>query len=160
MRAVVLLIIVAGISAVAAFFGQPLMHENTDAVTVIITVMTVFAGFLVAIITILGDPALFPQGNWRTAELQRDNVAARLAAHIWLFVIYLVAIALLFVGVLLNKATGVPEEVKTWVQRLYLFFATFSFFLTLALPQALWKFQLARLDAEIDRRRKAHGLED
>ena len=136
------------------------MHENTDAITVIITVMTVFAGFLVAIITILGDPALFMDGNWRTAEIQRDHVVTRLAGHLWLFVIYLVAIAFLFVGVLLNKATGVPEEVKVWVQRLYLFFATFSFFLTLALPRALWKFQLARLDAEIDRRRRAAGLEE
>jgi hypothetical protein len=40
-----------------------------------------------------------------------------LAAHIWLFVIYLVVIALLFVGVLLNKANGVSEDVKVWVQR-------------------------------------------
>ncbi len=154
------IILAAIVSGVAARYGQPLMHENTDAITVIITVMSVFAGFLVAIITILGDPALLGDANWRSAELQRDQVAARLAAHIWLFVIYLVAIALLFVGVLLNKATGVPEEAKIWVQRLYLYFATFSFFLTLGLPAALWRFQLARLDREIERLRKKHGMKE
>jgi|SRR5579871_1802300 len=147
-------------SAVGAYYGQPLVRDNLDAVLVIITVMTVFAGFLVAIITILGDPGLIPEGSWRVAETRRDNLERRLIAHLWLFVWYLIAIGLLFVGVLLNKATGVPCGVKVWVERLYLFFGTTSFLFTFGLPRALWKLQLGRIDAEIERRRKSVGIKD
>jgi hypothetical protein len=147
-------------AGVSAFYGQPMMHNNADAVLVIATVMTVFAGFLVAIITILGDPAMIPEGSWRIAEGRRNAVEARLIAHIWLFVFYLIAIAFLFVGVMVDKApeTSVPHVWRVWIERLYIFFATASFLFTFALPRALWRFQLARLDAEIERRRKRANL--
>jgi hypothetical protein len=146
--------------AVAAYYGQPLAHENADALLIIITVMTVFAGFLVAIITILGDPAMIPSGSWRTAELRRDNIEARLISHVWLFVFYLIAIGLLFMGALLNKA---PEHIvssvwKVWIERCYLFFGISSFLLTFWLPHALLKFQLSRVDAEIEKRRRDAGI--
>jgi hypothetical protein len=136
------------------------MHENADAVLIIITVMTVFAGFLVAIIAILGDPAMIPSGSWRIAEGRRDNIEARLTHHVWLFVFYLIAIGLLFTGALLNKA---PDSVvslvwKVWIERLYLFFGVSSFLFTFALPNALHKFQLSRIDTEIERRRREDGI--
>lgn len=150
------------LGGVAAYFGQPLAHENADSLLIIITVMTVFAGFLVAIITILGDPAMVPAGSWRTAELRRQNIEARLITHIWLFVFYLIAIGFLFAGALLNKA---PEETismiwKVWIERLYLFFGVSSFLLTFGLPFALLRFQLGRVDAEIERRRRDAGIQD
>jgi hypothetical protein len=146
-------------SGVAAYYGQPYMHGNSDAVLVIVTVMTVFAGFLVAIITIIGDPALIPEGSWRTAENHRSSVEKRLVTHLWLFVWYLVAIGFLFVGILLDLAAGL-HELKVWIERLYMFFGTSSFLFTFALPNALWKVQMARVEAEIQRRRREHGLKD
>ena len=144
----------------AAYYGQPFMRGNADAVVIIITVMTVFAGFLVAIIAILGDPSLIPAGSWRIAENRRANIEARLTQHIWLFVLYLIAIGLLFAGVLLDKApdTVVSHEWKMWIERLYLFFGVSSFLFTFALPSALHRFQLARVDAEIERRRREAGI--
>jgi hypothetical protein len=55
----------------------------------------------------------------------------------------------------MNKAPDcvVPVVWKTWIERLYLFFGVLSFLLTLALPGALGKLQLARAEAEIERRR-------
>jgi hypothetical protein len=148
------------ISGVAAYYGQPLAHENPDAILIIITVMTVFAGFLIAIITVLGDPAMIPVGSWRVAETRRDNIEAKLTRHIWLFVFYLIAIGLLFTGALLNKA---PDSVvsmgwKTWIERLYLFFGVSSFLFTFALPAALLKFQMGRIDAEIEKRRQEANI--
>lgn len=136
------------------------MHGNSDAVLVIITVMTVFAGFLVAIIAIIGDPALIPEGSWRVAENRRDNIEKRLIAQLWLFVWYLLTIGLLFVGVLLDKSKTVPEDARLWIERSYLFFGTSSFLFTFGLPKALWKYQMARIEAEISRRRKDVGLKD
>lgn len=42
------------LSGAASYFGQPLVRDNSDAITIITTVITVFAGFLVAIMAILG----------------------------------------------------------------------------------------------------------
>lgn len=150
------------LSAASAYYGQPYVRDNSDAILVIITVMTVFAGFLVAIITILGDPSLLPEGTWRTAEVRRENLVNRLTTHLWLFVFYLITIGLLFVGALLSKA---PEKViavewKIWIERAYMFFGTASFLFTFGLPRALWKFQIARIDSEIERRRRRAGLKD
>lgn len=149
-------------SGAAAYFGQPLLHDNTEAVLVIITVMTVFAGFLVAIITVLGDPAMIPDGSWRIAEGHREQLETRLSRYLWLFVCYLIAIALLFVGVLLAKAPDatVAPIVNLWIERGYLFSGVASFLFTLGLPHSLWKLQLGRLDAETRRRRKEAGLKD
>ena len=51
------------VAALVAYFAQPYAEDNSDLILVVTTVFTVFAGFLVAIITILGDPSLVPTGN-------------------------------------------------------------------------------------------------
>lgn len=159
MRGLLILLCMAA-SAVAAYYGQPLVRENSDAALIIATVMTVFAGFLVAIIAILGDPTMIPKGSWRIAEMRHDNLEASVIRYTSLFYVYLVAIALLFVGVLIAKEPGhvVSDAIKMWVERLYMFFGVFSFLLTLGLPRALGKIQLTRSEAEIEERRRTAGI--
>ena len=72
------------IGAVAAYYRQPYVRENSDAVLIVTTVFTVFAGFLVAIITILGDPSLVPEGSWRLVEQRRESIHNRIISHIYL----------------------------------------------------------------------------
>jgi len=152
--------ICAAVSAAGAYYAEPFVKENPDAILILTTVFTVFAGFLVAIITILGDPALIPEGSWRVAEGRRDKIESQLIAHVWLFVIYLLAIALLFAGVVVRKAPAVPEDVKVWINRIYLFVGIFSFLLTFGLAKSLLVFQLSRVEAEIKRRRVRDGIKD
>jgi lysylphosphatidylglycerol synthetase-like protein (DUF2156 family) len=120
----ILLCMIGG--AIGARYSQPYIDPNSEAVLIVITVFTVFAGFLVAIIAILGDPALLPEGSWRAAEVRRDAVERRLIWHSWLFTAYLVTIALLFVGVVLEKAPLAPNHlwIKEWVERAGRYFAT------------------------------------
>jgi len=147
-------------SAIAAFYGQPLVRDNSDATLIIATVMTVFAGFLVAIIAILGDPSMTPKGSWHVAEMRHDRLVASVFRYTSLFYVYLISIALLFIGVLIAKEPecAISSFIKMWVERLYVFFGVFSFLLTLGLPQALGKIQLARSEAEIEERRQAAGI--
>jgi len=146
-------------SIAVAYFGEPYAIQNTDAILVLVTVFTVFAGFLVAIVTVLGDPGLIPPGSWRIAEVRREETENRLIRHVWLFVLYLIAIALLFAGVLLEKGPGVDAFAKSWITRAYLCVGSFSFLLTFALPFSLLALQRARIDAEIERRRKEAHIE-
>src|SRR5579875_1271523 len=115
-------------SGLAAYFGAPLMDENPDAIVVIVTVITVFAGFLVAIIAVLGDPAMVPEGSWHKAELRHSSLEALVRRHTVLFYAYLLALGLLFFWVLLRKEPDaiVAHWVKQSVEYVLLFFAILS----------------------------------
>ena len=148
------------LAACAAHFGYPLVHDNSDAAIIMVTVMTVFAGFLVAILTILGDPIMIPKGSWRVAEFRHITLERIILRHTTLFYVYLLTIGLLFGGVLLRKSPVglISENTKLWVEETYLFFAVFSFLLTLALPHVLGKIQMARSEGEIAARRAAEHI--
>jgi hypothetical protein len=151
-----LLCIAAG--AISSYYAQPFAHHNPDLILITITVFTVFAGFLIAIITIIGDPIIIPKGSWRISELGRGRMEDRLFWHIALFILYLLTIALLFVGVILDKALSEHDAWKVWVERAYLFVGITSFLFTFALPVSLLRMQRARYDAETERRRAEVGI--
>jgi hypothetical protein len=152
MRAAFILLCAVG-GGLAAYYGQPSVHKNPELILIIITVFTVFAGFLIAIITIIGDPIMIPHGSWRVAELRRDTMIARLNWHVGLLICYLLTIALLFTGVVLEKALDEHSLWRLWIERAYLFVGVTSFLFTFALPAALVQMQSARYDAEIEKRR-------
>lgn len=146
--------------AVSAYFAAPFIYKNSDAINIFVTVYSVFAGFLVAVIAVLGDPALLPSGSWRNAENHRQQIRGRLIRHTWLFVIYLVTIAVIFASALLQNAPEdvVSEGAKHWMARIYLGLGVAAFLLSLALPKMLMSVQQARVDAEIERRREEAGI--
>lgn len=141
----------AAIAVVGAYWGQPLIHGNDTAINVIVTVFSILAGFLVAIIAIVGDPLLIPSGTWRIAEGTRDKTIQRLTRHKYLFHAYLIALALVFASTLLRDT---HQCVGIWLERAYLFLSIFAFVISLRLPAALMKTQQERVDHLIDERRK------
>jgi hypothetical protein len=147
-------------SAVAAYYSQPAVKDNPDLILIIITVLTVFAGFLIAIISIIGDPIMIPEGSWRISELGRDRMDDRLFWHIVLFCLYLLTIGLLFVGVVLEKTLPSTSLWRLWIERGYLFLGITSFLVTFLLPASLREIQRARYDAETERRRRSVGIRD
>lgn len=147
-------------SWIAAYYGEQYVKGNSDAILIMVTVITVFAGFLVAIIAVLGDPALIPPGSWRAAENRRARIEADLIRHTWLFVFYLVSIGVLFIGAVAKGAPAVPDIAKIWITRAYLFFGLASFFFTFGLASSLLSYQMARYDAEIARKRREAGIKD
>ena len=138
----------------AAYFGQPLIHNNSDAINIIVTVFSILAGFLIAIIAIVGDPVLLPPGTWRAAEQERGKLTRRLVRHKWLFLLYLITLGLIFVAVLLKSTNA---TVSLWLERAFLFFAACSFFLSMILPGSLMKVQRERIDAVIEHRKSEYS---
>jgi hypothetical protein len=145
------------VGGVTAYYVQPYVGRDSDVVVIIITIFSVFAGFLIATIAIIGDPRMIHEGSWRIAEAAREKMQQRLSWHISLLFIYLITIGLLFVGVILEKALPKGSIIKLYVERGYLFFGTTSFLLTFALPLALRRMQQEMYDAEIERRRRLEG---
>jgi hypothetical protein len=142
------------VAVVGSYFGQPLIHGNDTAINVIVTVFSILAGFLIAIIAIIGDPLLVPAGTWRIAEGARKKSVQRLTRHKYLFHVYLMSLALVFFSVLLKD--NYPR-LGVWIERAYLFLSVFAFVVSLRLPAALMQMQQERVDHLIDERRKKRG---
>ena len=149
--------VAVGLGVVAAYYGQPLIHGNDQAINVIVTVFSILAGFLVAIIAVIGDTGLIPEGSWRVAEFALQLLKRRLARHKWLFFLYLVTLGIIFVSLL---ADARYPQVTVWLERCYLFVATVAFLLSLRLPWALAKIQEERIEKIHRKRREAAGLGD
>ena len=146
-----LAILASFLGALAAYYGQPLIHGNEQAINIIVTVFSVLAGFLVAIIAIIGDPVLLPPGTWRAAEMEREKLNKRLIRHKWLFTLYLATLALIFLALLFKDKS---VDAVIWLERAFLFLGVFAFSLSTLLPGALMKIQRERIDAVIEHRRK------
>lgn len=143
------------LSGLAAYYGQPLIHSNEQAIELIVTVFSILAGFLVAIIAIVGDPVLLPPGTWRAAEMEREKISRRLIRHKWLFILYLTSLLLIFLSLLLKNQCS-PAVI--WLERGYMFLGVLAFTLSLHLPGTLMKIQRERIDAVIEHRRKDDGI--
>ncbi|WP_339349102.1 hypothetical protein [uncultured Alteromonas sp.] len=140
-------------SLAVAYFGQPLIHDNKDATGVIVNVFSILAGFLVAIMTLLGDPSMFGGKSWRSDAVKRNNVYKRLVRHKWLFVTYLLVLGLVFVSTLITKKY--PDgDLVIWIERSYLALAFYAFVMSLILPSRLMSLQLARFDEIVNERKQ------
>ncbi|MGE4296954.1 MAG: hypothetical protein AB7E47_02900 [Desulfovibrionaceae bacterium] len=147
--------ILAGI--VAAIWGQPLIHGNDNAVNIIVTVFSILSGFLIAVITIIGDPSgVAGRNSWRFSELNRNNINRRLIRNKWMFVLYLVTLTLIFVSALIKD----HPVITVWVERVYLGLAVTAFALSFRLPWALVSIQMRRYDELIDEQRKSENIKD
>ena len=142
--------VVVGIAA--SLWCQPLVHDNKDAHDVIVVLFSILAGFLVAIMTIVGDPSTYRTVNWRSHERIRKTVFARLARQKYLFYLYIATLGLLFASVLAGKRY---PQVTVWAEYVYVGLAVTAFLLSIRLPAMLMRIQLDRHDEIIDEKRNA-----
>ncbi|QDC00349.1 hypothetical protein [Mesorhizobium sp. 8] len=137
-------------AGVAAFiWGGDLIRGNERATGVIVTVFSILAGFLIAVMTLLGDQSMLP-GGWRMGAANRNRIKAKMTRQKWLFCLYLVTLAIIFASSLLR---GRCEDVVIWMERVYFGLATTAFALSFGLPWTLMAIQMDRLDAVIESRK-------
>ena len=144
----------------SAYYIQPIVHNNSDASNLIVTVFTVFAGVSMALITAIGDPSLMPSGSWRAAENSREAINRQLIRQATLFCLYLFVI-LIFLTCYITKGAHQTPFLDRIVKRLeeaYLFFSTATFIVSLSLPLTMLKLQQRRLDLEIRKRQREAGI--
>ena len=140
-----------------SYWGQPLIHGNTDAISLIVTVYSILAGLLIAVITVLGNSELIVRGSWRSAAYSKQAIKRRLLRHRLLFKIYLTTLFLIFVSMLLGDKLS---TVKAWLEHTYLFLAIVAFVMSMSLPSSLLNIQEEMLDSEIERRRSEAGISE
>lgn len=138
-------------AATVAWFGRPLIHKNYEAMNVLVTVFSILAGFLIAVISVAGDPTIFKPGTWRIVEVQRRGALNRLVRHKWLFVIYLITLCTVFCVFLFKE---LYPTVARNLEALFLFFGALSFIFSVMLPFTLVRIQEEKIENEILQRQE------
>lgn len=150
-----LLFILVGlmIAGSVVYWGGPLVvGENAVATRLIITVLATLNGFIIAIITIVGNPAVLYSRNWRIASAHRREIKRALVRYQFLFYVYLVTVILATASATFSSPQGF-ETVAHWLERITLGVAACAFFWSFALPTALVRTHDERLRDEVERRR-------
>lgn len=147
----------AAASVAVGYYGQPFVHGNDEARGVIVDVFAILAGFLITVMTLLGEPGLFRGRTWRSDAVRRSNVYQRLVRHKWLFVTYLLVLGLVFITTVVAKKYPADIAVVR-LESIYLGLAAFAFIYSLMLPSRLMNIQLARFDELVESRKKGSGV--
>lgn len=144
----------AVVSSVIAYMFPAALMSSTTALEAIIAVFSILAGVLVAVISIVGDPSMLLQGNWRLAFEDAKDVQKKISNYANLIAIYVVDLLLVILAIVMNdmKLTGF-----TWFFGLVTWLSAFGFLLSIPLPYSLMAIQAERMDAEIERRKKSVG---
>ena len=117
--------------------------------------LSILAGFLIAVIVMLGDPRSLYRGNWRIASAHQREIRHALNRAALLFCIYLVVIAFIFAASLLEAYTS-ATICSRWMKHIALSAGGTALFWSFALPLVIRKAQLNRLDEEVqDRKRQS-----
>lgn len=139
-------------SFAGAYYAQPLIHNNKDAADVLVNVFSILAGFLVAVMTIMGEPVYYRKRTWRYNQSSRRNYIKSLIRHKDLFHSYLITLALIFASRLVD---GEQHPLfQLWLERGFLFFAFLAFAFSITLPDKLISKQLERFDDQVEEKRR------
>lgn len=139
-------------SALAGYFFQPFVHDHDKVVGIVIDVFAILAGFLITIMTLLGEPGVLLR-TWRSDAAKLNNIRRRLRRHAGLFYLYMTTLLVAFIYSTIDPATC-NIALKEWLERLYLALACLAFLLSLRLPMSLAGLQLARYEDLVDARKK------
>ena len=130
-------------------------YGSVEAIRTLVTVFSILAGMLIAILTMLGNPeSIFP-GNWRIASVHRRELKRLLRRYTWLIYIYLIVIAMAFAGSLDTEFSG-----SKIMKRLALALGSAALVWSFALPNVIYRAQINRLDEEVNQRRNPKSDKD
>lgn len=134
------------VSCTVGYFGQPLITENRDAVNTVVTVFSILAGFLIAVITFVTQPVIKGAKDWKELQLRKPEVKAKLWRHRILFYLYLSTLGMALALFLVPSSL---EKLMFWLEVFFLSLATFVFLLSFTLPKSLMDLQLAQYEEEL-----------
>ncbi|MBF8668172.1 hypothetical protein IR012_05010 [Pseudomonas putida] len=145
---------------VSVFFAwqfQPKYHDNSNALSVLVTVFSILAGFLVAVMAIVGSERALKGRNWRQDTFYLIHVKQDLQKHSALFYLYLLVLALSFLA---SLKLGWPEIIQVGVECVLLFLACLAMLLSFSLPGQLTRRHVSDLESAIKARRDRESSGD
>jgi hypothetical protein len=144
------------LAALCGWFLQPWYHGSKDAPSILATILSILAGFLVAVMAIVGDERTLRGKNWRQDTFYLGEVRRQLLRHRVMFYLYLSVLILIFLCSLSNDW---PARIQAGIERLVVFASVFALLLSFRLPGELTTRQVDLLQRMIDARRTEQSTE-
>ncbi|MDW7746578.1 hypothetical protein [Halomonas sp.] len=139
------------IAGLAGWLLQPWYHRSEDATSVLVTVFSILAGFLAAVMAIVANDRVLRGRNWRQDTYYLGEIRRELLRHSVTFYVYLAVLVLAF---LTSISSTWPLWVQRWTEHGLLFFATLGIFHSFQLPKILSRKHVTAMEKEIRRRRE------
>lgn len=150
-RKVAMEVVSVVIALLAGWLLQPWYHRSEDATSVLVTVFSILAGFLAAVMAIVANDRVLRGRNWRQDTYYLREIRRELLRHSVTFYVYLAVLVLAF---LTSISSTWPLWVQQWTEHGLLFFATLGIFHSFQLPKILSRKHVAAMEKEIRRRRE------
>lgn len=155
-RGIYILLSAAAASA-GVFYAPDVLQKSPAALEGIISVFSILAGVLVAVMSIIGDPSMLLTGNWRLGHEHAKDIQKRISNYSNLIALYII----ILIGVLLLMVFKDAQIVgNMWVSCIVQWLSTFGLLLSIPLPYSLMKIQKDRMDEEIKRRKRSPSEND
>lgn len=140
----------------AAFAGRylgKLLATNADVLVGTAGVSATFAGFIIAVKTLLGDPSTLLPGSWRLGIVQSREIERKSARLTMLFALYVLS-----TFSCLAFATFASSKYRVHLADAALaFLLAFTAIMTLEIPRSLRGIQSERIEAAMRGRRNSSG---
>lgn len=150
---VTLLLSALVLSSLAALYLGKQFATNSEVLVGTAGVSATFAGFIIAVKTLLGDPSTLLPGSWRLGVVQSQNIERRSSRLTFLFALYVLStFGCLAFATFSDRATRIPLADAALA-----FLVAFTAIMTLEIPKSLRGIQSERIEAVIRARRKGAG---
>ncbi|MHC6224012.1 hypothetical protein ACYU03_04430 [Pseudomonas sp. X10] len=134
--------------------GQPLIHESSDARSMITDVFAILAGFLMTVLTLLMEPKADAK-VWRGTAAKKNNFVRRIIRYKWLFMSYLLVLGMIFIdNLLIDSKKNEYISISVKLEYVYLSLAAYAFIISLTLPNRLMELQVDRYDELVEAQKK------
>lgn len=139
------------LSVAAAYFFREKYHNNSNALTILSTVFSILAGFLIAVFAIVSDERALRGKSWRSNVADLELIKRELRSHRRLFFLYLMVLTLAFI-VSLDFAW--PMKLQIWIEYVLVFLASIAMISSFRLPSYLMNRHMDALDRVIAAKRE------
>lgn len=129
------------------------LEATNTALRLLATVLSILAGFLMAVIAILGDPRSLFAGSWRIASAHARHIRRVLDRSILLFYVYLITVAAAFASTIVGQYAPHPDF-ERWGRHLALGLGCAALIWSFGLPTVIRKTLMDRIRDEIDERKR------
>lgn len=131
---------------------QPAYHEKPDAMTALVTVFTVLAGFMLAVIALAADGRNLRRKDWRQDTYFLKEIRDRLARYRMMFHLYL-AVPALAILTYIGPAWG--NDTQKLAEGFVLFLAIFALLWSFRIPGEITSAHVRQLQTAIKEQREA-----
>lgn len=131
---------------------QPAYHGKADAMAALVTVFTVLAGFMLAVVALTADGRNLRRRDWRQDTYFLKEIRDRLARYRMMFHLYLVVPAL---AILTYIGPAWGNGVQRFAEGFVLFLAIFALLWSFRIPGEITSAHVRQLQAMIKEQRDA-----